>query len=641
MLDLTIKNLKKVYFSDPVFEDINIDLKKGEKVGLLGENGTGKTTLFKIINGEETPTSGDLFLRRGLKIGYLKQMPSEYEDLNVRGVLLGAFKGLQVLNDRMRWLEKEMANNTEDLDELLVEYSKCQVKYEAMGGYEIFEKMSKICEGLRFDEAMLSKAYGVLSGGEKTRVELGKQLLESPDVLLLDEPTNHLDIETTEWLENYLKAYEGSVLIISHDRYFLDRVIDRIYEIKGGTTEIYLGNYSYYLQERQSRYENQLRHYNAQQKKLKQMEEAAKRMRDWAGRADNEAMFVRAKAMEKRIEKMDKIDKPLMNTKGIQVAFESEGRSAKEVIRVRDYHLGIGDLTLARDVNFTIRYKDHVALIGANGTGKSTLVKAILRDMDHEESPIKVGSRVNIGYLEQDIQFKDPEMTLIEAYKDYYPLPDGQIRNELAAFKFYKDHVFKKIKNLSGGEKVRLMLAILMKQDINCLVLDEPTNHIDIKTKEVLEETLESFEGTLFFITHDRFFLNKMADRIFEIEDQSLVTYEGNYEAYKIQKAKRTQSEISQYDEKDKLKTESNSKIKEKEPKERQEPVKETKKMNTYKINQMESDILEIEEAIESKKSELERLESDYVKMQEVLESLAHLEAKLEDAMEAYYAYIE
>jgi len=471
------------------------------------------------------------------------------------------------------------------------------------------------------------KKYNVLSGGEKNRVMLAKILLEGPDTLLLDEPTNHLDIETSEWLEGYLKEYEGSALIIFHDRYFLDQVVDKIYEINNGKIDTYFGNYFYYLKERELRYEQALRHYNAQQRKVKQMEKAATRMRDWASRADNEAMFVRAKAMERRIERMYLVDQPTKDKINFRIAFDGEGRSGKEVIRAKNYQLKILDQVLVDKVDFTLMYGERAALIGNNGTGKSTLIKDILRAYEETVEGLTVNPSAKIGYLEQDISFESNEMTILEAFKSYIPGLDGEIRSYLARFEFRGEDVFMPVSNLSGGEKVRLRVAILMKQDINCLVLDGPTNHIDIKTRKVLEKAIETFEGTILYVSHDRYFLNQFSDRIMAIHNQRLTSYFGNYEYYK-EKKESIESEVVES-------KEIKSQVSEELGKERK------KKINPYKVEIFEKKIEDLEKSIDEKQSFVKENPSAYLKIKATLDEIKVLEIELESTLEEYYGYHE
>lgn len=628
MIDIGINKMTKAYFSNELFSEIDLEVKSRERIALLGDNGVGKTTLFKIITEEEPYNSGDFFKRKGLKIGYLNQIPPMYKTKKVKDVLMEAFSDLIEIQLKLSDLESKMKSDSENLEKILEEFGNLQSEYEINGGYKIEEKLSKITKGMKIDENIQGKPYQVLSGGEKTRVILAKLLLEQPDTLLLDEPTNHLDIEMTEWLESYLKTYEGSVLIISHDRYFLDQVIDKIYEIKAKKVEVYHGNYSYYLKERQLRYEQALRKFNAQKRKMKQMEKAADRMRDWANRGDNEAMYVRAKAMERRIEKMNTIDRPVIDKNNIEIGFDFNKRSGKEVVRLKNYNLKVANQLLARNIDFTLFYGEKAALIGNNGTGKSTLIKEILKASIEELNGININPSVKVGYLEQDIKFNENH-SILDYFKTKHPDNDGAIRNYLSKFKFINDDVFNKVSSLSGGEKVRIKLASLMKQEINFLILDEPTNHIDIKTRKVLEDALETFKGTILFISHDRYFLNKFANRIIELKEKTLNCYFGDYEYYK-----RKKKDINKN--KEENKNENINKTK-KVKKER----KNKKKVDPYKIKRYEEEIEKIEKAIDSKQEFISKNPSAYEEIEKVLITIEKLENTLEDCLEAYYGYLE
>ncbi len=626
MIDIAINNMSKAYYSETLFEEISLEIKSGESVGLLGDNGVGKTTIFKIITEVEPFNTGDLFKRKDLSIGLLEQMPPVYRDASVRDVLMEAFSELTTLKEKMKLLELKMSNETKNIEKDLETFGKIQELYEINGGYTIEEKLSKITQGMNIGDEMQKKKYNVLSGGEKNRVMLAKILLEAPDTLLLDEPTNHLDIETSEWLEGYLKTYEGSALIISHDRYFLDQVVDKIYEINNGQIDTYFGNYSFYLKERELRYEQALRHYNAQQRKVKQMEKAATRMRDWASRADNEAMFVRAKAMERRIERMDLVDQPTKDKINFRIAFDGDSRSGKEVIRAKNYQLKISDQVLVDKVDFTLMYGERAALIGNNGTGKSTLIKDILRAYEETVEGLTVNPSAKIGYLEQDISFESNEMTILEAFKSYIPGLDEEIRSYLARFEFRGEDVFMPVSNLSGGEKVRLRVAILMKQDINCLVLDEPTNHIDIKTRKVLEKAIEAFEGTILFVSHDRYFLNQFSDRIMSIHNKRLISYFGNYEYYK----EKRETMVGEVVESTEVK-----------PKVDEQPKVRKRKINPYKVEKFENKIEALEESIDEKQLFISKNPSAYVKIKTVVDEIKDLENELEKILEEYYRYLE
>ncbi|MGM0380208.1 MAG: ribosomal protection-like ABC-F family protein, partial [Bacillota bacterium] len=590
MIDIAIRNMSKSYYSNELLKNINIELKKGEKVAILGDNGVGKTTIFKILIDEEPYNSGDIFKRKGLKIGLVNQEAPKYNNEKlVIDVLMEAFDNLINIKNKMHKLEKKMSMEIENSDTLLKDFGKLQHKYEMSGGYKISNNLSKITEGMKIDKNMQNKSFNFLSGGEKTRIMLAKMLLEKPDTLLLDEPTNHLDIEMIEWLENYLNDYNGSAIIISHDRYFLDNVIDKIYEIKSKKIDLYLGNFSFYLKESKKRFENQMKNFNNQKKKIKKMENAAKNMRSWASQADNKAMFVRAKAMEKRIDRIDLVDKPEIKSK-INIKFKAKNRSGKEVIRIKNYDLKISNKILIKDFSLNLFYGEKAAIVGNNGTGKTTLLKEIFRFSKHDLEKFKISPSAKIGYLEQNLKFKSNN-NILDTFKSIHSGLDGDIRNYLVKFKFFGDDVFKKTSCLSGGEKVRLKLAILMKKNINFLILDEPTNHIDLKTRDVLENALKEFDGTVLYISHDRYFLNEISDKIFEIESKKLKTYLGNYKYYKREK-----------DKENKLNNKINSNVKSKTKKQYKNKINTTKKINKYKLRKIEENIKKLE--IDIKKEE-------------------------------------
>jgi len=626
MIDITINSIGKTYFGNPVFTNITLELKEGERVGLLGDNGTGKTTVFKMIVGEERPDFGDISIRNGAKIGYYRQQAVHYGNQTVTNVLMEAFQEIHAIQHEMDQIQQQLEQSC-DIELNLKKLGKLQSKYEALHGYDMEEKLSKIKVGMNL-EALLEQDYSTLSGGEQMRVALAKLLLESPDILLLDEPTNHLDIETTQWLESYLKSYKGSVLIISHDRYFLDQVMQKAYEIKGGITDIYYGNYSSYLSERKERYENQLKTYETQQKKKKQLEADAKQMRQWAAQSDNEKMFKRAKAMEKRIETMEKIDRPIEDTNHMRLAFDNEQDAGKWILRIEDYTVKIEDHILVEHGNLHVRFGEHIGLIGANGCGKTTFIKSLIESDSFNPS-------ARICYLEQNIVFDTEDQTVLATLRHYHPMDETSLRRTLAKYEFRKEDVFKQVKNLSGGERVRLMLCIMVLSKMNFLLLDEPTNHIDIKTKEVLEQALLEFDGTVLFISHDRYFLNKLADRIIEIRDKKLISYVGNYEYYKSERMKEDKLPEST----PKL-TSSLSNTK-KETEKPSSPTVKQKSGNSWKVNDIEARIAAQEQKIESLKETLDQSGSDYAQAMTVNGQLIEAEAELEKLMEEYFTLIE
>lgn len=630
MIDMSIQNMSKSYFSNVIFENVTLEVKNHDRIALIGENGTGKTTLFKIITGIETPTSGECYIRKGVHIGYLKQIPDQFNDVNVEDVLMTSFKALLGMKDQMRILEHQMNEKPDESEALLAQYAELQMLYEVQGGYGIDEKMSKICDGLKMDAAFLKSDYQCLSGGEKSRVCLGKLLLEEPDVLLMDEPTNHLDLESIEWLEQLLNQFKGSVLLISHDRTFLDNVVNKIFELTPLGTENYTGNYSAYLKERVIRYEQRMKAYNNQQKKRRQMEDAIKRFKDWGRRGDNESMFKKARNMERRIERMDAIERPDLGKRKIALDFSAEDRSGKEVIVFKDYDLMIGERVLVKDIQLKVFYQEAVGLIGPNGSGKSTFIKALMDQTESEHGYAKLGTRISVGYLEQEIQFSDESQTILEYFAGVFALPENEARYELAKFHFYREDVFKKLSQLSGGERVRLRLAGLMRQDINLLILDEPTNHVDIKTKEVMEDALMNFNGTLFFISHDRYFLNTIADRIIEIDQGSIKSYRGNYDYYRSEKLKEIGARKQVEEENTRMVSSATRRVK-----------KEGRKPNPLNIKRLEKEIQVLEQRLEGLNQQLSMLTSEFVEINRITDELSEVEKELELKFEEWYVLTE
>ena len=545
MIQLALKEIEKFFGGNRIFSNITFEVKMGERVGLIGRNGCGKTTVFKIIAGMENQDKGSIFIRKNSTIGYLHQIPDYPEHFKVIDVLKIAFQIQYDINSELKILEVHMSNlKGNELEYTLRKYGELNERYEANGGYEIEEKMSKVCTGLKFNKNYLNRKFISLSGGEKTIVILGKILLENPDILLLDEPSNHLDVTSIEWLEAYLKSYKGTVIVISHDRYFLDRVVTKTVEIEDGETSIYDGNYSYYVKEKERRVLEQFEAFKDQQKKIKAMEKAIKQLREWATQGDNEKFFKRAESMQKRLDKVERVDKPLINQPKIQLDFAQTDRSGTDVVSIKGLCKSFDQKEILEELNLEIRYGECTALIGDNGSGKSTIIKTILGEVQGDYGEVKLGSNTQIGYLPQNISFNNEELTVLEAFREDIYILEGLARGILAKFLFYGESVFKKVKNLSGGEKSRLKLCILIQNDINLLILDEPTNHLDIDSRENLEEALMEFSGTILFISHDRFFINKLAMRICEIEDRKIISYQGNYEYYKEKKAELIRNKI-------------------------------------------------------------------------------------------------
>ncbi len=539
MIELGVSNLKKQFGDTTIFENITFELSSTERLGLIGANGVGKTTLMKILMGMEKANEGDVFKRKGASFGYLNQIPDYGENILAIEVVEKAFEDLNLIDRELKDLERDMSLGGDKLDKLIKRHGNLSIEYERLGGYMKDTNLKKVMIGLSISEEMQVRPFHLLSGGEQTRIVLAKILLEKPDVLLLDEPSNHLDMASIEWLEEYLKEYEGAVLIISHDRYFLDRVVGKIVELTYDEALIYHGNYTYYTIEKERRFLIAMKHYEQQQKKIKKMEEQIKRYRIWGEMRDSDKMYRRAKELEKRLVKMDKLQKPQYEKRKMALNMSVGHRSGKRVMELSELTKSFDDKVLFKEANLTLWYKDFLCVLGSNGTGKTTLLKILTGELKADHGQIKIGSRIHMGYLPQVVEFDDENVTIMEYFQSIYPVTNGEARKQLAKALFVKDDVFKKLKVLSGGEKSRLKLNVLMYGDVNLMLLDEPTNHLDIDSREVLEENLLQYDGSLLFISHDRYFVDKMASRIAEIEDSSLHIYEGDYQYYKEEKARR------------------------------------------------------------------------------------------------------
>ena len=515
-----------------IFEGLSLAIKMGDKLGVVGRNGTGKTTLFTLISGIETPDQGSIHFKKGTKIGYLAQIPSYTEEVTGHDVLLMAFEELVELQKKMNDLEEKMAHANEvEMEKLLKQYGDIQEEFTRRDGYSMETDIEKVVQGLQLT-TFVNRSFATLSGGEQTKIMLGKLLLTKPDLLLLDEPTNHLDLFAVEWLEQYLLTYEGSVVIISHDRYFLDQVVTKVADLEEGELSLYHGNYSSFAIQKEERLMREFQDYEEQQKKIKKMKEAIKRLRLWANEAvpPNAAMHRRARNMERALERMEKVRKPLMDPKKMTLSFEAAPRSGKEVVVMENVSKSFGEKVLLQEADFNVYWKDRIAIVGRNGTGKSTILKLLRGELAVDQGVARLGSNVRVGFLSQHFEITNPKARLIDVFREEVSMFEGEARHVLARFMFYGPDVFKRLGDLSGGERMRLRLAQLMHQDVNLLMLDEPTNHLDIDSREVLEEALEDFQGTILAVSHDRYFLNKLFPRTAWLDAGELTTFEGSYE---------------------------------------------------------------------------------------------------------------
>ncbi len=532
---LACQNIEKTFGVQPVLKNASFHVEEREKAAIVGINGAGKSTLLKIIVGELSPDGGEVALSRGKTMGYLAQHQDIASDRTIYEELLEARRDVIAMEERIRALEQEMKHLEGDaLTAMLETYSRLNHEFELQNGYAYKSEVVGVLKGLGFSEEDFGKQVSTLSGGQKTRVSLGKLLLTKPDVILLDEPTNHLDMSSITWLETYLSNYDGAVIIVAHDRYFLNKIVTKIVEIDNGQVTSFLGNYGDYSQKKAQLREARMNAWLNQQREIRHQEEVIEKLRSF----NREKSIRRAESREKMLDKLDRVDKPVEINTEMHLALEPRVRSGDDVLAVSGLSKAFGSLSLFENLDFEIRRGERVALIGNNGTGKTTILKIINGLLPADTGSIRLGARVKIGYYDQEHQVLHMEKTLFEEISDAYPgLNNTKIRSTLAAFLFTGDDVFKRISDLSGGERGRVSLAKLMLSEANFLILDEPTNHLDIVSKEILENALNSYTGTVFYVSHDRYFINTTATRILDLTEKSLIPYLGNYDYYLEKKA--------------------------------------------------------------------------------------------------------
>lgn len=527
---LSCNNITKTFGTDTILSDCSFHIEEREKTAIVGPNGAGKSTLLKIIMGRLPADDGTVTISKDKTLGYLAQHQNLSSDGTIYDELLSVKKDIIALEEKIRETEQQMKNATgEQLDTLLDQYTKMNHQFELENGYAYQSEIVGVLKGLGFTEDDFSLPVNTLSGGQKTRVALGKLLLSKPDIILLDEPTNHLDMESIRWLENYLLGYNGSVIIVAHDRYFLDRIVTKIIEIENTHVTVFSGNYTAYADKKKILRNMQLKEYLNQQREIKHQQEVITKLKQF----NREKSIKRAESREKMLDKLEVVDKPAEINDKMNIELNPSVISGNDVLSVSHLSKAFDDNTLFTDISFDIKRGERVALIGNNGTGKTTILKIINDILPADSGEIKLGSKVTIGYYDQEHHVLDPDKTLFEELQDAYPdLNNTQIRNTLAAFLFTNDDVFKYIRDLSGGERGRVSLAKLMLSNANFLILDEPTNHLDMVSKEILENALNSYTGTVLYVSHDRYFINTTATRIIELVGQTTVNYIGNYDYY-------------------------------------------------------------------------------------------------------------
>ena len=528
MIDISVRNLTKFFvIGENLLEDLSFEIQEGECVAILGRNGCGKTTLLKILTGEMDYDEGEVFVNPNKRLGLISQIPRFPEGFTVEDVLRSAFRELLSAKKKMERIEQQMAVSVSD--DLLREYDALVNRFQAGGGYGMDVEVDKVCNGLGITSDQRAQEFDSLSGGEKTRVNLARLLLEKTDILLLDEPTNHLDLRSVEWLESYINAFKGTVLAISHDRFFLDRIAQRVIEIVDGHAEFYSGNYSFYIEEKQARFNLQLKQYEQEQAKLKQLGYTVERMKGWG--INNRTLYRRAMSIQHRMERIKKTEKP-KTEKTMKATFGEKDFSGDVVFQMKNVEKSFGERTLFSNVELKVEGGERIAILGDNGTGKSTFIKCLLGEEDCK-GRIQFGPTVKWGYLPQIIKFSHPERTLYDTMLYEKNCTPQVACDRLGAFLFQGEDVFKTVDNLSGGEQSRLRLCMLMDEKINLLILDEPTNHLDIASREWVEAAIEEFEGVLLFVSHDRYFIEKFAERIWALEDGTIRDFKCGYSKYR------------------------------------------------------------------------------------------------------------
>jgi len=624
MIDIQVNGLVKSFeVGHNVLDGLTFQIDQGERVGLLGKNGAGKTTLFKILTGELDYDEGQVTIATGRRLGLISQIPVYPAGYTVEDVLRTAFARLQTLAEEMRALESRMAEGDSD-PSVLRRYGTLSEKFEAFGGYDTDVAVNKIAAGLSISQEMRAQLFDSLSGGEKTRVNLGRLILEDTDILLLDEPTNHLDLHATEWLEEYIRSFKGTVVTISHDRYFLDRIVTRVIEVLDGKAEFYSGNYSFYAVEKERRYQERMKQYEKEQAKIQQLEKSAEQLRMWAFQGMDKT-YRRAISMEKRIERMRTTAKPT-KAKKMDARFNTAEFHGDEVLALRNISKSYGDKHLFSGINLKVEGGERIALIGDNGTGKSTLIKMIVGELYPDDGRIRTGPQVREAYLPQIVHFDHPGWNLVEnmmaAKKG---LSAQSARNRLAAYDFRGEDVLKPVSVLSGGEQSRLRLCMLMDDEINFLILDEPTNHLDIDSREWIEEAVEAYDGTLLFVSHDRYFINRFATRIWELADGTITDYPMGFAQYRQVKA---QEEAE--------KPQPQKTVKEKTVTERPRSGNRAQQAARRQLTICERDIAKAEERIAGLDREMEAAACDYEKLNELMKEKEAAQAELDALYERW-----
>ena len=615
MVDISVKNLVKFFvIGENLLDGLTFEIQEGERVAILGRNGCGKTTLLKILTGEMDYDDGEVYVNPNKRLGLISQIPHFPEGFLVEDVLHSAFADLWNIRMRMEAIEKQMQSGSDS--ELLREYDRLTAAFQAGGGYETDVETDKICNGLGITRQQRQQEFDSLSGGEKTRVNLARLLLEKTDILLLDEPTNHLDLRSVEWLESYVNTFKGTVVVISHDRYFIDRVAQRVIEITDGHAEFYSGNYTFYMDEKQARFDLQMKQYEQEQAKLKQLGFTVERMKGWG--INNRTLYRRAMSIQHRMERLRKTEKP-KKERTMKASFGEKDFSGDVVFKIKGLSKSVGEHALFSDVNLNVEGGERIALLGDNGSGKTTFLSCLLGD-ESCQGKIQFGPTVKVGYLPQILHFDHPERSLYDTMLYEKNCTPQTARDRLGAFLFQGEDVFKTVGTLSGGEQSRLRLCMLMDEKINLLILDEPTNHLDIASREWVEAAIEEFEGTLLFVSHDRYFIEKFAERIWLLQDGMIRDFPCGYQKYR-----------SILEHEAALKAESPAA-----PKQKKEKPKGGTKDSEKRLRALEREIEKQEQSIAALDKQIEEAASDYQELTRLLGEKEAQEATLMELMEQW-----
>ncbi|WEV44158.1 ABC-F family ATP-binding cassette domain-containing protein [Lactobacillus sp. ESL0684] len=582
-------DIEKQFGANILFKNVNFSIADNARIGLVGSNGVGKTTLLKIMTGQESSTHGEFTINKNVDVGYIAQENGLNEEKTIWNEMLGVFESLIKLNSKIQSMQEQIAQHPENKD-LLMQYDQLQFDFEQRGGYTYQADIKSILNGFNFPQPTWSKQIASLSGGEKTRLAFVKLLLRKPPLLLLDEPTNYLDIDTLDWLENYLKGYSGAILTVSHDQYFLDHLANQIFELRFGKLTTFKGNYSDYLAQRQLRDQQQEQAYEKQQEQIKKDEEFIQK------NIVRATTTKRAQSRRKQLAKIDRINPPKHQSK-VRINFQSERPSGKEVLILNNLTIGYPTKTMVKNISLQVNKGDRVAVIGQNGIGKSTLLKTVMHDLKPKVGSIKYGSSLDIGYYDQELQQLDSSKTVLDTIWDRHKtMPERDVRSVLASFLFTAQDIDKTVGQLSGGQKARLTLTVLSLEHNNFLLMDEPTNHLDIEAKEVLEQALQKFDGTLLFVSHDRYFINQLANKIVAVKDGGAKIYEGDYSYYLNEKAKEQLASQQIQNE-------------------QEQPV-DTSKLNYQQQKQRDSQKRKLERQVEQAEAKIEELEQQQTAVQ-------------------------